>query len=163
MSPRSILHARPRSLQLPTLAALGLIATVVAGMFAIMVVTTRSLDATSKVGRRATEMTQGALQLERLVVDLETGLRGYMLTGDREFLEPYTAGRRRIPAHVNTLQRLSPPALRGRVNRIDTDLHNYVANYAEPIVRGESRRDGARRHDRGQAAARLAAGPVRRA
>ena len=119
-------------------AALGLIATVVAGMFAIMVVTTRSLDATSKVGRRATEMTQGALQLERLVVDLETGLRGYTLTGEREFLAPYTAGRRRIPAHVNTLQRLSPPALRGRVNRIDTDLHNYIANYAEPIVRGEA-------------------------
>ena len=137
MSPRSILHARPRSLRLPTLAALGLIAVVVGSMFATMVVTTRSLDATSKIARRATQTTQGALQLERLVIDLTTGLRGYMLTGDHTYLEPYEAGRRKIPAQMAELHRVSPPSLRPRVNRIETDLNSYIVDYAEPIIRGD--------------------------
>src|SRR3954470_24423527 len=76
MSPRSILHARPRSLRVPTFAALASIATVVACMFATMVVTVHSLETMSKAGRSTTEMTQDTLQLERIVVDLETGVRG---------------------------------------------------------------------------------------
>ena len=70
----------------PTLTALAAVAIVVAGMFASMVITVRTLDASSKAGRKASEMTQTALQLERLVVDLETGVRGYLLTDDASFL-----------------------------------------------------------------------------
>ncbi|MGC4088015.1 MAG: CHASE3 domain-containing protein [Polyangiaceae bacterium] len=35
-----------------------------------------------------------------LLKDAETGQRGYILTGDRGFLEPYEAARREIPGHV---------------------------------------------------------------
>ncbi|HET6551140.1 MAG TPA: ATP-binding protein, partial [Solirubrobacter sp.] len=137
MSPRPFTHVRPRSLRLPTLAALALIGTVVAAMFASMVVTTRSLDTTTLAQRRNSDMTKSALRLERLVVDLESGLRGYMLTGDRRFLEPYDTARGEIPARVAELQRLAAPELDGRVNRVDSELHSYVDNYAEPLLRGE--------------------------
>ena len=58
MSPRfatAFLRTRTRSLSGPILAALAVIAAVVAGMFATMVVTVRSLDTTSKAqgARRA--------------------------------------------------------------------------------------------------------------
>ncbi len=139
MSRRSaipFLRARPRSLVLPVLAALVLIAVVVAGMFAALVTTVRTLDATSKTQRRATAMTQSALQLERIVVDLETGVRGYMLTRDPEFLEPYRRGRLRIAANMVELKRLSLGSRRGLVDRIDRDLDDYVRRYTEPIVHG---------------------------
>src|SRR5689334_20426421 len=98
MSPRPIVHVRPRSLRPPLFTALALIAIVVSGMFVTMVETVRSLEAISQQNRRATDMTQSTLQLERIVVDLETGVRGYMLTNDPNFLEPYERGRTRIEA-----------------------------------------------------------------
>src|SRR5829696_3572154 len=115
MSPRSLVHARPRSLRLPTLAALGLIATVVAGIFATMVVTARTLDITSKAGRHANQVTEGALELERLVVDLETGVRGR------------DESRQAITARVAELDRLSPRSLQGRLDALDTELRGYLA------------------------------------
>jgi len=118
--------------------ALSLIATVVAGMFATMVVTVRTLDATSKGGRATSEMNQSALRLERRVVDLETGVHGYMFTNDARFLEPYRKGRAKVGADVRELKRLSPPSLRPRVERIDRDLTGYIDHYTEPLMRGRS-------------------------
>ncbi len=138
MSPRfatTLLRTRTRGLSGPTLIALAVIATVVAGMFATMVVSVRSLDSTSKAGRKASEMTQRALELERLVVDLETGVRGYLLTDDTRFLEPYHRGRTKITVSANELERLSPPELRAAVDRIERDLNAYIADYTEPLIR----------------------------
>src|SRR4051794_5867479 len=139
MIPRLVIGARLRSLRGPVLAALALIATVVGGMFAILLVTVHSLDATSTAQRRNTEMTQASLQLERSVVDLETGVRGYMLTDDPKFLEPYNDGRARIGTLTGELTRFSPPTLRPRVNSITRDLHEYVEDYTEPLVHGTRR------------------------
>ncbi len=136
MSPRSIVRVRPRSLRGPLLAALALIAIVVAGMFATVVVTVRSMEALSKASRRTTDMTQSTLQLERTVVDLETGVRGYMLTNDPSFLEPYEKGRARIDAELTQLQTLADPAVRPQVINITRDLNDYVNSYTEPLVRG---------------------------
>src|SRR4051794_13134319 len=97
-------HARVRGLAAPMVAALSLIAIVVAGMFATMVVTVRSLEATSKAQRSTSQMTEESLELERVVVDLETGVRGYMLTDDPQFLEPYRRGREKLST---SLQRLA--------------------------------------------------------
>ena len=120
MSPR---FATPSSV--PARAASGcrrwprsrLIAIVVAGMFASMVVTVRSLDATSKAGRKASEMTQSALQLERLVVDLETGVRGYLLTDDTSSWSPTARPQRSRPR--GELERLSRRSCAAAVDRID--------------------------------------------
>src|SRR3954452_5112284 len=139
MFSRTVTRTRTRSLRVPVLAALALIATVVGGMFAILLVTVHSLDATSKAQRRNTEMTQASLQLERSVVDLETGVRGYMLTDDPKFLEPYNDGRARIGTLTGELTRFSPPTLRPRVNSITRDLHEYVEDYTEPLVHGTRR------------------------
>ena len=133
MSPRSVSpcpSAQPA--RLPMLAALGLIAIVVAGMFATMVVTVRSLDADLEGAARArATMTQESLQLERIVVDLETGVRGYMLTDDPRFLEPYQRGReqhRRAPRRARTAsarRRCAPrvDAHHARPQRLHRRLH----------------------------------------
>ena len=64
-------------------------------------------------------MTQDALSLERLVVDLETGVRGYMLTDDERFLEPYRRGREQLSGAPGSPDAIAPPSLRPRVERID--------------------------------------------
>jgi CHASE3 domain sensor protein len=135
MSLRSIV--RPRSLRVPTFAALALIATVVTAMFATLVFSVRTLEASSQAGRKTSQMTQDTLALERVVVDLETGVRGYMLTGDRQFLAPYFDGRMRLVELVRDMQSLSPPESRPAVDRIAIGLDSYVREYAEPLARGE--------------------------
>jgi diguanylate cyclase (GGDEF)-like protein len=42
---------------------------------------------------RSYSLTRGAQEMLTAMLDQETGLRGYILTGDRRFLEPYRAGR----------------------------------------------------------------------
>ncbi|WP_287127514.1 CHASE3 domain-containing protein [Candidatus Cyanaurora vandensis] len=39
-------------------------------------------------------------------IDMETGVRGYLLTGELDFLEPYEFGRKKIPPVVDELQLL---------------------------------------------------------
>src|SRR3954454_19879103 len=41
--------------------------------------------------------------LQRLLVDMETGLRGYLLTGTDEFLAPYDTARAQIQPTVDML------------------------------------------------------------
>lgn len=40
--------------------------------------------------------------------DVETGQRGYVLTGDKEFLQPYWQGRSRVNAALNGLEKVIP-------------------------------------------------------
>src|SRR5690242_9396444 len=44
--------------------------------------------------------------LERLAIEQETGLRGYLLTGDGAFLEPYAAARDQLDAAGRELRQL---------------------------------------------------------
>jgi two-component system, sensor histidine kinase and response regulator len=132
---------RARSLSGPTFTVLGLILVVVAGMFATLIVAVRSLDSVLQANRAANQVNQRALQLERNVVDLETGVRGYMLTHDRKFLEPYERGRAVIPAQTRELLALSRPEQRPLVRRIRDDLADYVRSYTEPIVDGPRQTD----------------------
>ncbi len=116
------------------MAALGAVLAVVAGMFALLVVTSRSLDATAKSSRRATQVQQQASQLERISVDLETGVRGFLITRDQSYLEPYERGRGAIAAHVDALLELSEPAQRPRVIALRDALRAYVSDYTEPLL-----------------------------
>jgi CHASE3 domain sensor protein len=45
-------------------------------------------------------------RIEKLLVDRETGLRGYRLTGDPAFLQPYLVADGRLPAELGNLTRL---------------------------------------------------------
>ena len=120
MSPRfatALLRTRTRGLSGPTLVALALIAIVVAGHVRddgrLRPLARRHLQGGAQDER---DDADARSQLERLVVDLETGVRGYMLTDDTRFLEPYQRGRSSIDVSVAELERLSPPELRAAVD-----------------------------------------------
>jgi PAS domain S-box-containing protein len=44
---------------------------------------------------------------ESLLADAETGQRGYLLTGDQQYLEPYTSASGEIDSHLENLRRLT--------------------------------------------------------
>jgi two-component system sensor histidine kinase/response regulator len=141
VSPRTGVVAtrvRSRTLVTPTFVALSAIFAVMAVMFASFFVVIGSLDTASDAGRRATTVTEDANQLERSVVDLDTGVRGYQLTGSPQFLTPYTAARGRIGTLTAQILALSDPRQRAQVLRIRAALTDYVHGYAEPLLASHS-------------------------
>ncbi|WP_035479894.1 CHASE3 domain-containing protein [Aliagarivorans marinus] len=79
---------------------------------------------------------QQALQIEAAAVDMETGMRGYLLAGKEAFLEPYNGGRQRFGQQVRQLQQTvsDNPAQVKRLGEIDKTINDWVNNVTEPAI-----------------------------
>jgi signal transduction histidine kinase/CheY-like chemotaxis protein len=84
---------------------------------ALFAVTTLRLRATSEIDESA-RVLDAANQRLALLVDAETGMRGYVATGDAVFLDPYDTALSGLPANVELLDRLlsDPPVAARRAN-----------------------------------------------
>ncbi|WP_223458104.1 MULTISPECIES: response regulator [unclassified Pseudomonas] len=71
----------------------------------------------------------------KLTVDLETGMRGFLLSGDEHFLDPYETAKPRIAAALNTLLELTAdnPVQTDRLLRLQA-LQLEWASYAQSLV-----------------------------
>src|SRR5919199_4805032 len=67
-----------------------------AGAFVVLLVAAKDLRHSDRGLRTSLEMIGTADEALRLVVDMETGLRGYVISGQRSFLEPYARGQRAL-------------------------------------------------------------------
>ena len=71
----------------------------------------------------------------KLAVDQETGMRGFLITGDEAFLEPYRVGKPRMQAQVEALARMvaDNPAQVERL-RLLSSLHGQWTNFADAAL-----------------------------
>ncbi|WP_439124956.1 MAG: response regulator [Pseudomonas rhizophila] len=71
----------------------------------------------------------------KLSVDLETGMRGYLLTGDEHFLDPYEVAKPRIAVALETLLELTAdnPIQTDRLHKVQA-LQVEWANYAQSMI-----------------------------
>jgi signal transduction histidine kinase len=83
------------------------LALVVASAFAALIVAVSAQrDATGRE-TRSREVTAEVLRLEKLVVDMETGIRGLIISeGNEVFFQPYQDARKELPAHLARLRQL---------------------------------------------------------
>jgi signal transduction histidine kinase len=124
--------------------ASALLTVLVGSAFAILL---RTIDVQREAGRRALDSQDtlaAATTVERLVLELENGQRGYLITGERRFLGPWTSARRRLPAATRELERLAAASqVQGRRARaIVRAVDAYVRDYSAPVV-AAARRDRA--------------------
>jgi CHASE3 domain sensor protein len=77
-----------------------------------------------------------AFQLQAWMRDQETGVRGYVITGNPRFLEPYYAGRTAEDTAAAALrQRLSGhDDLLADLTAIETAVDQWRTSYAEPVI-----------------------------
>ena len=68
------------------------------------------------------------------LVNAETGFRGYMVTGDESFLEPYYAGVEDYTAALEELKELTSdnPAQVERWSEVSTTTEDWIANWIKP-------------------------------
>jgi signal transduction histidine kinase len=117
------------------LASVALAFIVVAAFLALILAISAQRDAAAREARSA-DVTAASLRLEKLVVDMETGIRGLTLTGEDPFLEPYTQAIRALPAQRAALQALvaDDPIQRRRAQQVEESIREYV-EFAEPLVK----------------------------
>ena len=87
--------------------------------------------------RHAQQVLVAASQLELLLVDVQTGARGYILTGQERFLKPWHAGRANFPeqaAALETLAAASGDDQGAHARRITRAASSYIHDYSVPLV-----------------------------
>lgn len=85
--------------------------------------------------RKSDDTIAVAIQIEKLIADEETGLRGYQITGDRRFLEPYNQATAPLAQAVTELGNLVDPAHRSLLDEFTAQHDAWQANFAQPVIR----------------------------
>jgi len=68
------------------------------------------------------------------LVDQETGERGYLITGQDKFLQPYTSGQTRVTALVESLRKEVGRGDLGLLNAVEAADHTWLTSTAEPEI-----------------------------
>ncbi len=130
----TVLQPLTRGLMRPTFAAIAVVLVLVLGTFAALVVSVDRVHDEAESTQRSERILVQSSAAEQDIVDVETGLRGYLLTGDERFLEPFHAGRLRFDQRFVTLAGLvRDPSQRRRVPELHAAAAAYVHGYAAPL------------------------------
>src|SRR4029453_5344036 len=122
--------------------ASGLLALMRGGAFQAMLrAVDRERDAL-ELSRHSERVLVAARRLEQLVIDLETGERGFLLTDSERFLQPWTAAQAALPAAIRDLERLARvPRQHERAEAIGAAITSYLDDYSIPVVEAARRGD----------------------
>jgi PAS domain S-box-containing protein len=141
-----------RRITLQLAATLALLSALAIAGFVVMTVAVRNLQSVDRARSTSTNALITAGQLERSVLDLETGLRGYLLAGEARFLQPYTDAVSSYRALVAKLEldTAGEPRQHALATSIGSSIDNYVNLWAEPqILRARSQLNAARAQEAG--------------
>jgi signal transduction histidine kinase len=118
-----------------TLSAIA-VAVGLAVLFAVLFYAIVSLRDRSLEAQRSQQVIAAASELQTLVVDMETGVRGFILTDDEKYLDPWRNALRRYPRARSTLLRLTEgnPAQHQRAVQITRRADQYSRNITPELV-----------------------------
>ena len=107
------------------------------GAYAVLFTVIMDLHTSAGVANRSKAVLSSADRLERLVTDLETDVRGFVITGDRRLLAPLDDAQDDAIAEGRNLERLtaeSDPDQAGPAHRLARDTEAYVHDFSIPLV-----------------------------
>jgi len=125
------------------IAASAVLSIIVAAAFAGLLLAIDDVRDAERRVKHSEEVLVAANALERLVLDLETGQRGFLLTGEQRFLEPWRDARRGFPVRARRLLRLvsSDREEHALVLRIERAERSYIHDYSVPLLAAARRGD----------------------
>src|SRR3954452_4084719 len=114
----------------------GLIALLLGAAFVLLVLAVGGQRDAGKLALRSQEAITAGTNLEKTVISLENGLRGYVATGRERQLEPWNAGLKAYPGQVKKLQRLvsDVPSEQAPGAKIKEQIDDYVNLWATPLL-----------------------------
>jgi len=117
-----------------------LLALLMGATFVTLLAAISDLRASTELRRDTRKALVAADDVEKLALDLETGLRGFLITRDQRFLEPWTEARGLFPGHAAALMRLArnlavdDPGQLARARRILQNGITYITDYSAPLI-----------------------------
>jgi PAS domain S-box-containing protein len=114
----------------------GVLAVLVIAGLVVMTVAVRQLQTVDRQRSASTSALLTANQLERSLLDLETGLRGYLLAGQARFLAPYYSALQSYQALITKLaaDTAQTPRERALSAAIGMAVGNYVSDWTSPLI-----------------------------
>ena len=81
------------------------------------------------------QVISNATEITKLAVDMQSGLRGFLLTGNDAFMTPYTLAKPKISANIDNLSELvaDNPAQVERLHRIQSEIKAWIT-FAETMI-----------------------------
>jgi signal transduction histidine kinase len=133
-----------RGLALRAVTAGVVLALIVGAAFAILLSSIIDLRHAQLGEQRSAQVLVMANRLERLIIDMETGQRGFALTRQEQFLQPWHAAIAAYPGQAGALERMvaDTPAQHARAREIAAAGVSYIHDYSIPLVES-ARRDPA--------------------
>jgi signal transduction histidine kinase len=114
----------------------------VGGAFAVLRSAVEEERSSRRLAVHSTAEITGANRAEKLLLDLETGVRGYVITRDERFLEPWRAARIEFPRQAAAFADLADdPEERTRARQIERSGKAYIEDYSVPLVAAAHRGD----------------------
>jgi signal transduction histidine kinase len=126
--------------------------------FAVLLLAIHDQRSSAQLARHSQEVLVAAARVERLLVDIETGTRGYLLTGDDRFLQPAHAGEAdfaqasselvdltKITEQNEAPGKLTAIHVSGTARAIKIKGESYIRDYFRPLVAAAERGDPAAR------------------
>ncbi|HTI76142.1 MAG TPA: CHASE3 domain-containing protein [Mycobacterium sp.] len=125
------------------LVATGVVAVIVSAAFAFLFFAMASVHRARDMATHSADESYVARDVRRMLGDMETSQRGYIITGEEKFLGPWEVGRQKLPERLTTLRAMvDDPTQARRATQLQTDALAYVNDYAVPLVaatrRGEA-------------------------
>ena len=114
----------------------GVLALLLSGAFAVLIVAVGNQRDAGRQALRIQEAITAGTQLERSAISMEAGLRGFVASGRTRALEPFNAARKVYPDQVRQLQHLiaDDPRQQATVRRISAQIADYVNLWALPLL-----------------------------
>jgi CHASE3 domain sensor protein len=93
---------------------------VLAVLLGVSFASLRSFERARESSDRSAQVERKLAEFLQLLSDAETSQRGYLLTSQASYLEPYTSARKQLPSTVDTLDRLenNDPEQRARLGEL---------------------------------------------
>jgi two-component system, sensor histidine kinase and response regulator len=113
---------------------MGVIAFLIALIFAVLLLSALTLRHEISNAADAANTLLSSSRAEQAVIDLETGVRGALLTGEERFLEPYREGLITLEDQQLNLERYADADSRQQIADINAQIDDYVAHYAKPAA-----------------------------
>jgi signal transduction histidine kinase len=119
-----------------------LLSAVIGTAFFLLMLAIEGLWDSERRANHSLEVLVAASRLERMVIDVETTQRGFIITGDTRFLRPWYQARAGLAQQAAALERLASagdPGESTRARQITQAADSYIKDYAVPLVTAAQR------------------------
>jgi signal transduction histidine kinase len=129
-------HRLLRGITARVLLVSGVTTLILGAAFALLIFAVREQRDAARLALRSQEAITAGSELQKSVISLETGLRGFVASGRDRSLEPWNDGLRQYPQQVDALKDLvsDVPSQQASVMQIESEIDDYVALWGRPLL-----------------------------